>query len=168
MHEESIRVPLMVRYPERIAAGSGPSAMVSSLDLAPTILELAGVQLPETGQGRSLWPLLENEQVPWRDLLLYEYFQEYGPGVPTILGVRSERWRYITYPEIDDIGELYDLAKDPLELRNLISVTSYRGVLETMQGALEQQLSETGYPTEVAACWVLSAGCRQAAESLCP
>lgn len=127
MHEESIRVPLMVRYPERIAAGSGPSAMVSSLDLAPTILELAGVQLPETGQGRSLWPLLENEQVPWRDLLLYEYFQEYGPGVPTILGVRSERWRYITYPEIDDISELYDLAKDPLELRNLISVTTYRG-----------------------------------------
>jgi len=151
MHEESIRVPLVLRFPERVPAASAPTRLVSSLDLAPTVLELAGVPVPETVQGRSLWPLLADARAPWREVLLYEYFQEYGPGVPTILGVRSEGLKYITYPDLpDDIGELYDLERDPLELRNLIRDPAYRGVLETMQRALEQQLSETGYRAEVA------------------
>lgn len=151
MHEESIRVPLTLRYPGRVAAGSRPPQLVSSLDLAPTILELAGVEIPDTVQGRSLWPLLADARTPWRDVLLYEYFQEYGPGVPSILGVRSARWKYVTYPELTgDINELYDLEADPLELRNLISDPAYRGVVRTMQGALERQLSETGYPTGAA------------------
>ncbi len=152
MHEESIRVPLTLRYSGRIAAGTEKSQLVSSLDLAPTILELAGLDVPSTVQGRSLWPLLTGAPppaaVPWRDALLYEYFQEYGPGVPSILGVRSERWKYVTYPELDDISELYDLEADPLELHNLIGVAAYGDVVETMQGVLEQQLLETGYRTE--------------------
>ena len=146
MYEESVRVPLFMRYPKRIAAGSKPKGMVSSLDLAPTVLELAGVTVPDSMQGRSLWPLLEDEQVSWRDTLLYEYFQEYGPGVPTILGVRTERYKYVTYPELpDDIGELYDLEKDPGELRNLIGVPRYGEVVQMMQGRLEAQLAQTGY-----------------------
>jgi N-acetylglucosamine-6-sulfatase len=97
-------------------------------------------------QGLSLWPLLAGSATSWRTELLYEYFQEYGPGVPSILGVRSERWKYVTYPELtDDIGELYDLREDPLELRNLINVASYQGVVQTMQGALKRQLAATGY-----------------------
>ncbi|CAA9584507.1 MAG: Arylsulfatase [uncultured Truepera sp.] len=146
MHEESIRVPLVLRYPKRVPTGSEPPELVSTLDLAPTILELAGVRVPETVQGLSLWPLLDGSRASWRTELLYEYFQEYGPGVPSILGVRSERWKYVTYPELTgDIGELYDLRDDPLELRNLISVARYQGVVAAMQGALEQQLAATGY-----------------------
>lgn len=151
MHEESIRVPLTLRFPARISPGAAPEGLVSTLDLAPTILELAEVPVPGTVQGRSLWPLLTDPQAPWREALLYEYFQEYGPGVPTILGVRTERLKYVTYPELpDDIGELYDLGSDPLELRNLIGDPAYRGELEAMERLLEQQLAETGYPTEIA------------------
>ena len=146
MYEESLRVPLFMHYPQRIAAGSEPGGMVSSLDLAPTILELAGVDVPGSMQGRSLWPLLENEQIAWRDTLLYEYFQEYGPGVPTILGVRTERWKFVTYPDLpEDIGELYDLENDPGELRNLIGRPQYAGAFKLMQGRLEQQLTQSGY-----------------------
>jgi N-acetylglucosamine-6-sulfatase len=152
MHEESIRVPLVMRFPERIPPGTAPEGLVSSLDLAPTILELAGVPVPEGVQGRSLWPLLSDPQAPWREALLYEYFQEYGPGVPTMLGVRTERLKYVHYPELpDDIDELYDLEDDPFELRNLISDAAYRDELAAMRALLEQQLAETGYPTEVAA-----------------
>ena len=154
MHEESIRVPLMLRYPERITAGTRPNELVINLDLAPTILELAGVPVPGTVQGRSLWPLLDaapqDPVVPWREALLYEYFKEHGPGVPSILGVRTKRWKYVTYPELpDDISELYDLERDPLELDNLIDVPGYAGVVNEMQRALEQQLAETGYPAAV-------------------
>lgn len=153
MHEESIRVPLVLRYPKRISAGARPSELVINLDLAPTILELAGVPVPGTVQGRSLWPLLDAEPQPpvaWREALLYEYFKEYGPGVPSILGVRTKRWKYVTYPELpDDIGELYDLARDPLELDNLIGVPGYAEIVTEMQRALEQQLAETGYPAAV-------------------
>ncbi len=152
MYEESLRVPLFMRYPKRIKAGLRPPEMVSSLDLAPTILELAGVDVPETMQGRSLRPLLEGEGVAWRDALLYEYFQEYGPGVPTILGVRTQRWKYVSYPDLlDDISELYDLKDDPGELRNLIGDSRYATVIRMMQGRLEAQLTRTGYQTTAAA-----------------
>ena len=151
MYEESLRVPLFMRYPKQIAAGSAPTGLVSSLDLAPTILELAGANVPETMQGRSLRPLLDGEQIAWRDALLYEYFQEYGPGVPTMLGVRTKRWKYVTYPDLpDDIGELYDLEQDPGELRNLIGAPRYSGVAKAMQGRLEAQLTQTGYPVTAA------------------
>ena len=150
MYEESLRVPLLLRYPKRITAGTAPTEMVSSLDLAPTVLELAGVTVPNTVQGRSLWPLLQADpkakEIAWRDALLYEYFQEYGPGVPTILGVRTERYKYVTYPELpDDIGELYDLKKDPGELRNLIGKPQYADIVQLMQGRLEHQLTQSGY-----------------------
>lgn len=155
MHEESIRVPLFMHYPKRIKAGARPGEMVINLDLAPTVLELAGVRVPSTVQGRSLWPLLDarphSPPPAWRKVLLYEYFKEYGPGVPSILGVRTARWKYVTYPELpDDISELYDLERDPFELDNLISVPGYEDVVREMQGVLEQQLAETGYPLEVA------------------
>lgn len=94
--------------------------------------------------------------VPWREALLYEYFKEYGPGVPKILGVRTKRRKYVTYPELpDDISELYDLERDPLErdpleIDNLIDVPGYVGVVAKMRGALEHQLAETGHPVEVA------------------
>lgn len=147
MYEESIRVPLAVRYPKRIQAGSKNARLVSSLDLAPTLLELAGQPVPETMMGTSLLPLLEDGAAPWRDKLLYEYFQEQlGPGVPNILGVRTERYKYAHYPDLpNDIDELYDLETDPYELRNLIADPSYAATLSEMQGNLQQQLLATGY-----------------------
>jgi N-acetylglucosamine-6-sulfatase len=147
MYEESLRVPLVVRDPKRVRAGSRFAQLVSTLDLAPTVLEAAGVAPPESMQGASLAPLFKGTGAPWREVFLYEYFQEVpGPGVPTILGVRTERWKYVHYPDLpDDLDELYDLHTDPHELRNLIEMPEYALKVAELQGLLQQQLAESGY-----------------------
>ena len=126
--------------------------MVSTLDLAPTFLELAGQAVPDTMLGASLLPLFADEGTPWRDRLLYEYFQEApGPAVPTMLGVRTERYKYVTYPELaEDIDELYDLEADPYELRNLIADPDYAPLLGELQTTLAQDLADAGYPPQLA------------------
>ncbi len=160
MYEESIRVPLVIRYPERVQAGTKNTRLVSSLDLAPTLLEIAGQSVPETMMGTSLLPLFEDGEGPWRDRFLYEYFQEApnaGPAVPNILGVRTERYKYAHYPDLpDDLDELYDLEADPHELNNLIADPAYATILSELQGSLQQQLVDTGYTdSQLASRWPL-------------
>jgi len=153
MYEESLRVPLVVRYPKGAAAGQRLPQLVSTLDLAPTLVELGGLEPAPTMLSASLVPLFGDETSPWRDAFLYEYFQERerGPGVPTMLGVRTARWKYVHYPELEnDIDELYDLEADPHELRNLIADPAYAATLGELQGALQQQLADTGYPAQLA------------------
>ncbi len=116
-YEPSIRIPLLMRYPRRIDAGTTCDEMVLNLDLAPTLLQLAGVSVPPSVQGASMLPLLEGR--PGRDDFLYEYFRELG-DVPTCLAVRTRDWKYVTYPDDPQFGaELYDLRNDPGELFNL-------------------------------------------------
>ena len=152
MYEESVRVPLVARFPKRLAAGRKSDRLVSTLDLAPTFLDLAGLAVPDTMMGASLLPLFADEGTPWRDRLLYEYFQEApGPAVPTMLGVRTERYKYATYPDLTAaIDELYDLEADPYELRNLIADPSYAPLLGELQTTLAQDLADAGYPLQLA------------------
>ena len=152
MYEESLGIPLVIRYPKGLSAGRHSQRLVSLLDLAPTLLELGRQRVPETMLGASLVPLFRDENVPWRDRLLYEYFQEGpGPAVPTMLGVRTERYKYVHYPDLpDDIDELYDLGTDPLELRNLIADPSHAVMLGELQSSLAQQLADTGYTPQLA------------------
>lgn len=147
MYEESIRIPLLVRYPPLVRSGVRIEEMVLNIDVAPTLLELAGAPIPKTVQGRSFLPLLRGEKVEWRRSWLYEYFQEdWLPGVPTMLGVRTERWKYIRYPDLPgELEELYDLEKDPYELRNLAADPAYAEQLKALRGELERLLKETGY-----------------------
>ena len=106
-YEEAIRIPLLIRLPGSQNRGEVISEMVLNIDVAPTILELAGVKVPPSMQGRSLLPLLDGESTHWRTSFLYEYFKEnWLPGIPTMTGVRTTRWKYIRFPEIDDIDEL--------------------------------------------------------------
>ena len=123
MHEPSIRVPLLVRYPDRIRAGTLSDKMVLNLDAAPTILELAGVDVPSTMQGRSLVPLLEGKEPtpPWREDWFYAFYEYPGPNmVPKNRGIRTERYKLIEYWEQDPKQyELYDLQSDPGERQNL-------------------------------------------------
>ena len=95
--------------------------MVLNIDLCPTLLDLAGVEIPKTVHGRSLLPLLEGQTHFWRRWFLYEYFRE--PGYiywPTIQALRTEEWKYIHYPESESGNELYNLLSDPGECKNLV------------------------------------------------
>jgi arylsulfatase A-like enzyme len=122
--EEGIRSPFLVRYPLLVPAGSRPDAMVLALDIAPTMLALAGGLPGPQVQGRSLVPLLGGRRPPdWRTSFLVEYWSE--NAMPWLVGmtykaVRTERSKLIHWVNRDGVDELYDLAADPYELRNLI------------------------------------------------
>ncbi len=147
MYEESIRIPFVMRYPRAVKPGTEIEGMVLGIDLCPTFLALAGVAIPEGVQGRSLRPLLRGKTRGWREDWLYEYFWEKGfPRTPTITGVRTERWMYAEYPEVDDISELYDLKNDPTQLHNLIGDPKRADVLKDMQARLARLKQETSYP----------------------
>jgi N-acetylglucosamine-6-sulfatase len=145
-YEESIRIPLVMCGPGVPKNGGEFEPMVLNIDVAPTILDLAGVKPPTSMQGMSFRPLLAGEKPAWRKSFLYEYFQEKRLSqVPTIAAVRTENWKYVTYPEIEDLDELYDLTKDPIEMHNLANDPAAKGQLEKMRAELERLKKETGY-----------------------
>jgi N-acetylglucosamine-6-sulfatase len=115
-YEASIRVPLLVRGP-RIGEGSSSDAFVSNVDLAPTLLDLAGVRSPEVADGRSLGPILLGERPSWRSEILLEGFGGPEDDVPGYQGLRTRSHVYVEY--VTGEKELYDLRNDPDELHNL-------------------------------------------------
>ncbi len=144
-YEEALRVPLLAAGPG-VAAGKVCPAMVLNIDIAPTLLSRAGVSVPEVMQGRDASALLAGKDVPWRDSFLYEYFQERQyPGFPTMLGVRTQDAKYVRYPEIQDIDELYDLKADPAEMRNLATDPAAKPRIERLGRELERLMKKTGY-----------------------
>ena len=152
-YEESMRIPFLIRYPRLGRPGTVINEMALNIDLAPTLLDLAGVPIPATMQGKSFRPLLEGKQVPWRTSFLYEYFKDGKFTVPTMLAVRTESWKYVRYPDIKDLDELYDLKKDPYEMRNLVNDPVGAPKLAEMSAELEQLLKETGYQPKEPVRW---------------
>jgi arylsulfatase A-like enzyme len=143
MYEPSIRIPMMIRYPRRIKAGTSSDEMVLNLDLAPTLLDLTGVPIPKNFQGESMMPLAERRSPKWRKDWLYEYY-EYpaAENVPPCRGVRTERYKYIEY-FTQDAYELYDLKTDPDEVNNLYGDPKYLDLVKTLRARLQQLRSET-------------------------
>ena len=141
-YEESIRVPFIVRYPPLAAAGRTVEALTLNIDVAPTLVELAGADPLEEAQGRSLVPLLRGgAQAGWRDSFLAEYFLEkVAPRAPAWQAVRTTRWKYIRYTELEGMDELYDLQSDPHETRNLIDDPAARPDLARMREELDRLL----------------------------
>ena len=120
MHEESIRTPMIVRDP-RLAhrAGTRRSEMTLNIDVCPTILDAAGLETPESMNGRSLMPLAKGESPRWRREWFYEHLFEH-PRVPKSEGVHTGDWKYFVFPEAEPPHEeMYHLAVDPLETINL-------------------------------------------------
>src|SRR5262249_4219578 len=118
MYEESIRVPLIIRYPELPKEGHGARVdeLALNIDLVPTFLDFAGVQLAPGTDGASLRPLLEGKPAHWRKDFFYEHHfsPPKGPAIPRTEGIRSEHWKYITYLDPGtNYEELYDLRADP-------------------------------------------------------
>jgi N-acetylglucosamine-6-sulfatase len=138
-YEETIRIPLLIRYPSRIKAGSVANELVLTIDLAPTVLSLAGVTPPPTMEGRSLLPLLTGDSRGWRTGFLVEYYSD--TVFPRIFrmgysAVRTDRYKYIEYRELQEMNELYDLQADPNEMRNLVTSPAAAPILESMRKEL--------------------------------
>ena len=120
-YEESLRIPMFMRYPKRIKAGSKIGQMVLNVDMAPTMLELGGVSAPAEVQGRSITALFKGPVKNWRTSFLSEYFEEpQQRRTPSWQAVRNPQWKYIHYTELEGMDELYDLKKDAGEMKNLI------------------------------------------------
>ena len=137
MYEESFRTPLLIRYPPTIERGSINSDLVQNIDLAPTILDFAGLEIPKDMQGLSLMPLLEDKEVKWRNELYYHYY-EY-PGIHMVkrhYGIRTEKYKLIHFYYDIDEWELYDLEKDPQELNNVYNSKEYIEVRELLHERL--------------------------------
>jgi N-acetylglucosamine-6-sulfatase len=145
-YEPAIRIPLLMRYPRLAGPAAKCDEMVLNIDLAPTLLDLAGVPVPDRMQGQSWLGVLKGRQ--GRKSFLYEYFQEADRKYkrPTILAVRTKQWKYVTYPLDDSLTcELYDMLNDPEELNNLIGNSKYDDVIERMKKELEQLKRQTGF-----------------------
>ena len=150
LYEESIRVPLLVRCPRRVPGGKVIPQMVLNIDLAPSILDLCGVQPMERVHGRSWRPLIEGRPQGWRTSWHYVYnYESEFPYTPNVRGVRTEDWKYIHYPHGDGgpdryKAELYHVQEDPLEQNNLIDDPAAAGKLKELQTELQRLMSETG------------------------
>jgi N-acetylglucosamine-6-sulfatase len=149
-YEEAIRIPMLVRYPSRVKAGSTPSELVLSVDVAPTLLELAGLTSSASIQGRSLIPIFDGRAPDWRTSFLVEYFTDtVFPRIRNMgyTAVRTSRYKHIQYRELQNMNELYDLESDPYEERNLMDDPAARAVLQRVQSELERLLTETRFPS---------------------
>jgi arylsulfatase A-like enzyme len=145
-YDESLRIPMLVRYPKLIAKGKVRDEMVLNIDIAPTFLDLAGASIPPTIQGQSWKPLLENKQGSWRKSFLAEYFYERGfRGIPTVAAVRTENAKLIKYPGHDEWTELFDLKNDPYETKNLVHDPAHQKLLDQMKAEFDAQVKATQY-----------------------
>jgi len=135
MYEESLRMPLLVRYRQEIKPGSINKDMVLNLDFGPTFLDFAGIETPAEMQGESFRGNLRGKTpANWRQSMYYHYY-EY-PSVHMAkrhYGVRTKRYKLIHFYNDIDAWELYDLKKDPHELRNLYNDPSYQDVVKTLK-----------------------------------
>ncbi|MEZ5041865.1 MAG: sulfatase-like hydrolase/transferase [Saprospiraceae bacterium] len=146
-YEEGIRIPLLMRYPEVIRPGTKTDEMVLSIDLAPTLLEMAGVTPDKSLQGMSLMPIIKNNFTAWRNAFLIEYYTDTVMKRIVNMGykaVRSERYKYIHYLDLKDMDELYDLQEDPYELKNIINEPGKEALLSDMKQLLNELLVKTG------------------------
>ena len=143
-YEESIRNPLLVRYPPGVRAGSRPDGLALTVDLAPTLLELAGLPVGPQIQGRSLVPLFAGTPADWRTSVLVEFYTYENP-FPHLLdmdyrALRTARYKYIHWIKHPDQDELYDLAGDSLELRNLVADPAFRSVRAELKAELGRRV----------------------------
>jgi N-acetylglucosamine-6-sulfatase len=156
MHEPSIRVPLLVRYPG-LTPTNRPKAiesMVLHIDMAPSILELCGADPIAKAQGRSWVKLVREGDPDWRKAWVYEYdYEKQFPYTPNIRGIRTERWAYMHYPHGDGSpdrhkAELYDLKADPGELHNLVDDPNHRTTVAELRAEMAARMHDLGIATD--------------------
>jgi arylsulfatase A-like enzyme len=134
MYEESLRMPFLVRWPGKVKAGSASDGMILNVDFAPTLLDAAGLPVPADMQGRSFLPLLRGETPgDWRTSMYYRYYHyPQDHRVQPHYGVRTAKHKLIYFNKIDQ-WELFDLTKDPHELKNVYADPAYAETMKTLK-----------------------------------
>nr|WP_129782129.1 sulfatase [Peristeroidobacter soli] len=145
-YQPSVRVPMIMYRPGTVPAGVTNEGRIRNLDFAPTFLDIAGVASPPQFEGRSAWPLI-NGSVPaarWQPQdFVYEYYWEWTfPMTPGTFAIQRGDLKYIQYYGIYDTDELYDVGKDPEEMRNLINDPAYLDARIELRKALYEQLAD--------------------------
>ncbi|MRX64815.1 sulfatase-like hydrolase/transferase [Maribacter luteus] len=136
MYDNSVRVPLII-YDPRINKHQDINDMVLNIDVTSTIADVAGVKAPESWQGKSLLPIVEQETNEInRDTVLIEHLWDFE-NIPPSEGVRTEEWKYFRYVNDKSIEELYNLKKDPQEIKNLIGKKKYKNISDKLRAKLE-------------------------------
>jgi N-acetylglucosamine-6-sulfatase len=144
-YEPSIRVPMLMQCPALFKGGTVVEKVVANIDIAPTVLEVAGVQAPPHMDGRSIVPLAQGKVTPWREHFLYVYYWEKNfPQTPTIFSLRGDRYKYITYYGLWDADELFDLQSDPQESKNLLYDPQFKTIAGDMEKKLYAMMAELG------------------------
>lgn len=144
-YETSIRVPMLMQCPDLFEGGQVIDEVIANIDIAPTILEAAGVVAPEYMDGLSFLGLGQGKDIPWRDYFLYLYYWEKNfPQSPTVFALRGERYKYITYYGLWDTDELYDLHEDPTESNNLIASPDHQEIVREMEDHLYAKMAQAG------------------------
>jgi len=150
MHEGSIRVPMIIRYPELTPADRPKRVQqqVLTVDVAPSILDICGAKPLPKSHGRSIRKLVSSGDPDWRTAWFYHYnYEKQFPYTPNVRGIRTDRWKYIRYPHGDGspdrhMAELYDMTSDPGETSNLVNEPGMESLIADLQSQLSQLMRE--------------------------
>lgn len=144
-YEEALRIPMLMRYPGAVTAGTVVPQIVLNIDVCPTILDFCGATVPTNISGKSVRPLLNGGgRVAWREEMLYDYRERIWQ-TPALVAIRTERFKYIEYLEGSRGEELYDLLVDPGEMRNLAPDKRHAALRADMRRRLERLKEQTGW-----------------------
>jgi N-acetylglucosamine-6-sulfatase len=158
MHEASIRIPLVVRYPGLTPANRPRiiDGQVLTIDFAPSILDICNVKPLEKVHGRSWKNLVKDDSKDWRKAWYYEYnYEKQFPYTPNVRGIRTDQWKYMHYPHGDGspdrhMAELYNIQEDPNETRNLIDRPEYASLVESLKKDLRDLIRKAdGIPDKM-------------------
>lgn len=149
-YDPCLRVPFLIRYPRIAKANTVVDSMVLNIDVAPALFDLAGLQPTVNMSGRSFVPLLTSVDAKWRESFLFEYFVEKVTlRCPRYFGVRTADWKYVHYPLLEGMDELYDLAHDPGERLNLVDKQQATETLAMLKTELRRLHRESQNPFEL-------------------
>lgn len=142
MYEESFRTPMVMRYPGVVQQGTVNNDFVMNLDIAPTVLQAAGIPVPEDMQGRSFLPLLKKGKAKGRQTMYYHYYENGEHAVSPHFGIRTKRYKLIRFYERVGAWELYDLKKDKAEMNNVYGKKEYEKIMAELIKQLRNLIEE--------------------------